>query len=70
MNDTNGTVNQALSWLKRLIKWPEVGVKDFSGFWAYLKGNWQTLLFVFIGLLVAFWVIKKIISWIINLLKG
>ena len=67
---TDGTVNQALNWLRGIINWPSSGVKDFSTFLVYLKLNWARLLMLFVAFFVVLWLIKKIVNWIIGLLKG
>ena len=56
-------------WLKKFLEWPPGGIKNVSDLGNYLKSYWWKLLIFIVVLIVAIWVIVKILKMIISLIR-
>jgi hypothetical protein len=57
-------------WLKKFMNWPEGGIKNISDLGGYVKKNWLELIIFVVVLIVAIWVIVKVLKMIISLIRG
>lgn len=57
-------------WLKKFLQWPDRGINNISELGTYIKDYWWKLLIFIVVLIVAIWVIVKILKIIISLVRG
>ena len=58
-----------LSTIKNWINWPGKGINNGTELVSWAKNNWLLIVVIFLGLMIAYWIIKKIIGLVMSMFR-
>jgi len=58
-----------LSTIKNWINWPQKGISNGTELVSWAKNNWLIILVIFLGLMIAYWIIKKVIGLVMSMFR-
>lgn len=55
--------------IKKWINWPAKGVNNGTDLVNWAKANWLTIIIILIGILIAYWIIKKVVGLVVSIFR-